>query len=169
MYNSYYGYGDISPIFTILLLLFVFGISACVSLYFAFKLYSIAKAEGRNDAFLAFIPIGNVYLLFDLAGGNKFLAFAVLLGCIPFIGSFLLIAWDVYFIIQYIKLCNKYGISTGIAIVSIFFTPLMFYTYHVMSKNAKSGIGTGYSQDNYDYYNQNQYQQNNYGEYNQYQ
>jgi hypothetical protein len=61
------------------------GLAAYV--YFAIALMTIAQKLGNDKPWLAWIPIGNLYLLTELAQVPWWSMFAFLLVFVPFIGS----------------------------------------------------------------------------------
>jgi len=64
--------------------------------YFALALMAIAKKTKTEKAWLAWIPIANVYLMTKVAGLPAWLTLAVLLPIIPFIGGLAMAAVMVF-------------------------------------------------------------------------
>ena len=78
--------------------LFLFGLLlflVAVYVYIAMAVMTIAKRTKTKKAWLAWIPIANLYLLTQIAGVSGWLTIIFLLGFIPFIGILVTIfgAW----------------------------------------------------------------------------
>ncbi|MBW2997289.1 hypothetical protein KY349_03040 [Candidatus Woesearchaeota archaeon] len=67
-----------------------------VYVYFALALMFIAKKKNTKNAWLAWIPIANVYLMTQVAGVPAWWTLAVLLPIIPFIGGLAMMVVMVY-------------------------------------------------------------------------
>ena len=64
--------------------------------YFALALMFIAKKKNTKNAWLAWIPIANVYLMTQVAGVSGWWTLSVLLPIIPFIGGLAMMAVMIY-------------------------------------------------------------------------
>lgn len=64
--------------------------------YFAFVLMTLAKKTGTEKAWLAWIPVVNMYLLIKIAKLPSWWLFALLLPAIPFIGGVALYGIYIY-------------------------------------------------------------------------
>lgn len=82
-------------------------------LFFAFCMFKVFKKAGRQDAWAAFVPIYNTYVLYEIAGRPGWWAF---LGFIPIVGG---IAALVTSIIATIDLAKSFGKSGGYAALLI--------------------------------------------------
>lgn len=116
--------------FFVLLILFLL-----VYLFGAIGLYSMAKRANINNEWLAFIPIGNAYIVGELiderlkwftvgsSGGIKLLIIcigAIVLNLIPVIGNIVAILVGIFWIVVYYWLFEKYSESaTLLTIVNV--------------------------------------------------
>ena len=64
--------------------------------YMALALMTIAKKTNTKNAWLAWIPIANVYLMLKIAKLSGWWIFAILVAVIPFIGSLAVAAGMIY-------------------------------------------------------------------------
>ncbi len=100
-------------------------------IFFSICLMKIFKKAGRTDSWAAWVPIYNVYVLFEIAGRPGWWIF---LGLIPFVGGLVLLVLS---IIAYIDLAKSFGKSGGFAALLILL-PIIGYpmlafgdsTYH---------------------------------------
>ncbi|MBW3015850.1 hypothetical protein KY330_05500 [Candidatus Woesearchaeota archaeon] len=93
-------------------------IALAIYLYFAFALMYIAKKTKTPNAWLAFIPIANVYLMTQMAGLPALWTLIVLGVFIPWIGSFVLLGGITYFfwlIAEKIGKPGWWGLVVGLA------------------------------------------------------
>jgi hypothetical protein len=67
-----------------------------VYVYMAIALMTIAKKTGKGPAWLAWIPIANLFLMVNIAGLEWWWVLLLLLGLIPFIGWLIVLAWMAY-------------------------------------------------------------------------
>ena len=87
-------------------------------------IYTIAKTKKVKNPWLAWVPIGNSYMLIKVSGGKMiFLVLAIsslfggsylrpLFGGTPIIiGSILNLLWLIYGLVLYSRLCNRYNIN----------------------------------------------------------
>lgn len=74
--------------------------------YFALALMFIAKKKNVKNAWLAWIPIANVYLMTQVAGVSGWWTLSVLLPIIPFVGA---LAMAVIFIYIWWKIAEAIG------------------------------------------------------------
>jgi hypothetical protein len=75
----------------------------------AICLYVISRKTGKGEPILAWIPIGNLFLMCKIAGLSYFWIFALLLVFIPFIGGLLIAAGSVYLWYKIAQARNKPG------------------------------------------------------------
>ena len=68
-----------------------------IYIYTSLALMFIAKKNNTENAWLAWIPIANIYLMTKIGGIHAAWTLVVLLPVIPLIGSFLMMAAMVYF------------------------------------------------------------------------
>ena len=80
----------------------------------------IFKKAGRKDAWAAWIPIYNTYVLFEIAGRPGWWVF---LAFIPFFGGLVLFVLS---IIAYIDLAKSFGKSGGFAVL-LLLLPIIGY------------------------------------------
>ncbi len=71
-------------------------VSIAIYIYFAVALLTIAKKTNTPNAWLAFIPIANVYLMTQVAKLPAWWTLAVLLPLFPFIGAIAMWAVLIY-------------------------------------------------------------------------
>ena len=67
-----------------------------VYIYICLALMKIAQRTKTRNAWLAWIPIGNIYLLMKIANMPGWYSFGILLGLIPFIGGLVVLAGAIY-------------------------------------------------------------------------
>jgi hypothetical protein len=98
MYGSSGFFDFLGPIMAIVGALIVFFIILALALYLytSFALMAIAKRTKTANAWLAFIPIVNVYLMTQVAKQSGWWMFAILLPWIPVVGSLALLAVMVF-------------------------------------------------------------------------
>lgn len=97
-------------------------ITIAVYIYFAFALMTIAQKTKTKNAWLAWIPIANVYLMIQIAKLNWWWIFALLLSFIPIVGSLALtglMAWWWWRIAEIKKRPGWWGILMIIPIVNL--------------------------------------------------
>ncbi len=120
------GLGTLFVLLILFLLVYLFG---------AIGLYSMAKRANINNEWLAFIPIGNAYIVGELiderlkwftvgsSGGIKLLIIclgAIVLNLIPVIGNIVAILVGIFWIVVYYWLFKKYSeSSTLLTIVNV--------------------------------------------------
>lgn len=93
------------------------GAGLIAYLYFAFALFTIANKTNTANAWLAFIPFGNIYIMTKIAGKEWWWALIVIFaGIIPVIGSLISFGAMVYLILNITKVRNK---PTWVAILSV--------------------------------------------------
>lgn len=95
------------------MLMFIFVFVLVAYLFFAFCMYKVFKKAGRQDAWAAFVPIYNTYVMFEIAGRPGWWAF---LGFIPIVGG---VAALVTAIIGTLDLVKSFGKSGGYAALLI--------------------------------------------------
>lgn len=81
------GMGILIAILAVLLFFYVFN---------ALAVMTIAKKSGVKNAWLAWIPIGDIYLLTQVGGQSGWWTLIVLTPLIPMVGPFLLVAGLIY-------------------------------------------------------------------------
>lgn len=146
---------------------FVYGLILLIALamyiFTSYTFYSVAKREGRDDAFLAWIPIGNLVLLTKMAGGNPKILFLYLASLIPFVGIIIVFGVNIYVWVMLYKLFKKYDAAPVVYIISLILPFLIFIPYFKLLKNSKKQVNNNYSynynnyDDNYNNYNNNYY------------
>ena len=97
--------------FGMLMFILLFALIAYV--FFSFCMYKVFKKAGRQDAWAAFVPIYNTYVMYEVAGRPGWWAF---LGFIPIVGG---VAALVTVIMGTIDLAKSYGKSGGFAALMI--------------------------------------------------
>ncbi|MEG1003413.1 hypothetical protein [Clostridium sp.] len=115
---------------TMATLMIIITVCALVNYIFvSLALYKIAKVEGDDKAWLAWVPVGNAYMLIKLGGGKmvflaSFIAAMFLRG---FLGTIAMAVFVIYGVYMYSNLCNKYdgslipiAIGSSALIVGIF-------------------------------------------------
>jgi len=88
-------------------------VAIAVYLFMSFCLMKIFKKAGRQDAWAAFVPIYNTYVLFEIAGRPGWWVF---LAFIPFVGGLIVFVLS---IIAMIDLAKSFGKSSGYAALLI--------------------------------------------------
>ena len=76
--------------------LFVVILVLAIYVYFAIALMAIAKKTNTEPAWLAWIPIANVYLMIKIAGLEWWWIFGLLLPIVPILGTLAELVWTVY-------------------------------------------------------------------------
>ncbi|HHW39380.1 MAG TPA: hypothetical protein GXX18_19550 [Bacillales bacterium] len=120
------GFGTLFILLIFFLVVYLFG---------AIGLYSMAKRANINNEWLAFIPIGNAYIVGELiderlkwftvgsSGGIKLLIIclgAIVLNLIPVIGNIVAILIGIFWIVVYYWLFEKYsGSATVLTVVNV--------------------------------------------------
>lgn len=80
-----------------------------VYIYSALALMFIAKRTKTKNAWLAWIPIANIYLMTQIGGLHPAWTLSILLAFIPFIGGVALVAIYAYFWWNIAEKCKKPG------------------------------------------------------------
>ena len=107
----------VGPMF---LLIGVVGIAAYV--YFALALMAIAKKTKTDNAWLAWIPIANLYLLTQIAGVPGWTVLAIFLPIIPIIGGLGFLAVEIWWWWKVAEARNRpgwWGILIAIPLVNL--------------------------------------------------
>ncbi len=103
----------VQPLWTLLLLLFgivpFLLIGLIVYIYVALALKAIAKKTKTKQAWLAWIPIANVYLLIKIGGAPPWTLLLLLLGIVPFIGQIVSLGLVVYWWWLAAEACKRPG------------------------------------------------------------
>lgn len=95
------------------MLMFILVFVLVAYVFFSFCMYKVFKKAGRQDAWAAFVPIYNTYVMYEIAGRPGWWAF---LGFIPIVGG---IVGLVTAIIGTIDLAKSFGKSGGFAALLI--------------------------------------------------
>ena len=76
-------------------------------------LYKIAKKEKLNKPWLAWIPVGNAYILISLGKGNISFVFTLVVAMFStgLIGDIAMAIYTVYSVYMYFVICKKYNVS----------------------------------------------------------
>ncbi|WWU63904.1 hypothetical protein QJR26_12830 [Clostridium baratii] len=76
-------------------------------------LYNVAKAEGDDKPWLAWIPIGNAYMTIKLGKGNMLFIIPFVLAMIftGMIRNISIVIYTVYSIYMYKNICDRYNAS----------------------------------------------------------
>lgn len=117
---------------------FVLGIIAYVIQ--GLSLHKVAKLEGREDGWFAWVPVLNTVLMISLGGGNPLVLLGLLACFIPFIGWLVVLAVDIYILVMYYRLLKKYEVEPALFWIGIFFTPVMIYSYWALKKKAEAKL-----------------------------
>ncbi len=88
---------------------FMFVILLAFYIYYAIALMTIAKKTKTENAWLAWIPIGNVYLMTQIAKVPSWYTLGVLLVFIPFLGGLAVAALMVYLFWKIAEIRHKPG------------------------------------------------------------
>ena len=109
--------------------LFVFVvIMVILYVYFSLALMAIAKKTKAENAWLAWIPVANIYLMTQMAGLPGWYTFSILLGIIPFVGGLAFLAVLVYIWWKIAEKLNKpgwWGILMAIPFVNLVIVGIM--------------------------------------------
>lgn len=84
----------------------IFLLAILSYIFFGFCMYKIFKKAGRDDAWAAFVPIYNTYVLFEVAGRPGWWVF---LGFIPFFGGIVLFIMSIIAMVDFAKSFGKGG------------------------------------------------------------
>lgn len=139
----------------------------------ALAIYKIAKVEKVTNAWLAWVPLVNIYMLLKVAGGKMiFLAlgmasfftgstFTYLANsrALVIVGTVISIAWSIYGIMMYSRLCERYNVSiaffiagliapitVNIEAIKLWYVPLLligFYGHFALYRSAAKGPKSG--------------------------
>lgn len=119
--NALAGAGTLALLAGMALVSAIIGI--IVYLYFAFALFTIARKLKEPNAWLAWIPIANLYLLWKMSGTPTWTIIAAaigyLLSAIPFIGWLLALFAGVLTIWWFWKIVERRGYPGWISILMI--------------------------------------------------
>jgi len=109
--------------------LVMFIVVVVMYIYSALALMTIAKKTNTPNAWLAWIPIGNVYLMTQIAKVPGWYTAGILLGIIPILGVFLIMALFIYLwwkIAEARKRPGWYGVIIGLVpIVNLIFVGML--------------------------------------------
>lgn len=133
-----------------IIITFVIALAITIPLYVYVSkiLYEIAKNEGRNDAFLAWIPVVNLYLVCKLANVSFIILIILQILAIKYnIQYFSISPAIIYIIFAYNRIFKKYSVNTILRIINYFIPFGLFVSlgisYSVLKKNRNNGyIGT---------------------------
>lgn len=80
-----------------IILIVIWAIMAlAIYVYTSLALMKIAQRTKTPNAWLAWIPIGNIYLMTQMAGISGWWTLLILVGWIPFLGGLMLLAGFIY-------------------------------------------------------------------------
>ncbi|MGG7131153.1 hypothetical protein [Clostridium perfringens] len=89
-----------------------------------YPLYVMAKKANLKNPKYMFIPIVNYFKMVNLAGYTNGIAVLMLiLAFIPFVS----IITSIFSIVVYVKVINRYNISTLLKVLGFFFTPFIYW------------------------------------------
>lgn len=138
----------------------------------ALAIYKIAKVEKVKYPWLAWIPFANSYMVIKVAGGNMIMIILAIVSFITgsvsttivdnmaftIIGAIVSVAWSIYAITLYNRLCDRYNVNIMLFVASFlapvalyirvlatFYIPLLligFYAHYKLYKNAVKGPST---------------------------
>ena len=103
------------------MMVFFLLLFAAVYVYMALALMTIAKRTKTENAWLAWIPIANFYLMTQIAGVSGLVTLVLLAGIIPFIGPLVIagvVAWLWWKIAEERRRPGYWGILMLIPIVN---------------------------------------------------
>jgi hypothetical protein len=103
-----------------------------IYLYTAIAQFYIAKKTKTDNAWLAFIPIANVYLLTQMAGVSGWWTLIVLASVIPFIGSLAVLVAGIWMFWKVAEEIGKEGWTSILLIMPI--VNLVVLGYYAWSK-----------------------------------
>lgn len=89
-----------------------------------FPVYRMAVTAGFEDAWIAFIPIVNNYLIFKLASWNGWL---FLIGIVPLVGV-------IVYLMAYYRVAINFKLGTLGGILSIFFSLIVWWVIVITHK-----------------------------------
>ena len=104
------------------MLVFVFLLLFAVYIYTALALMTIAKKTKTKNAWLAWIPIANIYLLTQIAGISGWYTLIILAAIVPFIGSLVVAVFTIWLWWQVAEVRHRpgwWGILMIIPIVNL--------------------------------------------------
>ena len=106
----------------------------------ALAIYKIAKVEKVKCPWLAWIPFANSYMVIKVAGGNMIMIILAIVSFITgsvsttivdnmaftIIGAIVSVAWSIYAITLYNRLCDRYNVNIMLFVAS-FLAPVALY------------------------------------------
>lgn len=155
------------------LFLVLFAILIAVFIYQAKVLSKVAKLEGRKDAFLAWIPVGNVYLICKMAKVSFLIWVISFVITLKFFPESAITPTTIYTTFALNKIFKRYSVKPIILYASyvVPFCILIAFgqCYANAKKIEKDNLNGGYGGNfnNYNTFNDyNNYNNNNYNDYN---
>ena len=88
------GYGFLGMLLAIGAMFFVLFL--VIYVYTALVLMTIAKKTKTDNAWLAWIPVANIYLMTQVAGVSGWLTLLILAGIIPIVGALVLLVFMIW-------------------------------------------------------------------------
>lgn len=82
-------------------------IGILIYLYLAYCLYRIAGRHKIQNAWLAFIPIANLWVLLQIAGLPAWWMLIIVIGIIPVIGGLIALAGWIYILYMFLQRINQ--------------------------------------------------------------
>jgi hypothetical protein len=104
------------------LLAVIILVALAAYIYFALALMTIAKRTNTPNAWLAWIPIANIYLLTQIGKQNGWWTAGLLAGVIPFLGGLAVLALMIFLwwkAAEQIKRPGWWGILMAIPLVNL--------------------------------------------------
>lgn len=128
----------------LVILLLMLGFSIAIYVLTGIGLSRVAELEGKKK-WLAWVPVASNWLLFDVTGGVKWLAFAPLVAAIvsielPLIGSVMTLAASIYYYVYLYKLLKEYDCSSVLFWLSLFIFPVSIGCWVQVMKEAKKRL-----------------------------
>jgi hypothetical protein len=112
-----------------LLVALIIGIA--VYIYYAFALMTMAKKLKAANAWLAWIPVGNIFLMTQMVGISGWWTLVILASGIPYIGGLAIavfMVWMWWKIAEKLGFPNWYGVLTIIPIVNLVIIGIMAWS-----------------------------------------
>jgi len=119
--------------------LVVFLLVLVVYLYMAFALYAMAKKLSIENPWLAFIPIGNLVLMANMAEMHWWPILLLIGSLFPFIGFAFSIAFIVFWVMWWLKIIPKLG-KPDWWVVLLFVPIVNFVIYGILAWGDSGGV-----------------------------
>lgn len=129
-------------VFASLLLIGIIAMAIILAVFVAayviqgLALSTVAKLEGKSEI-LAWIPVANIYLLFELTDTIPYLILIFFCSMFGTIGTIIVSIFTIFILFKWAKLCKRYGVSPFLIYVGILIPFLTLIPMFKLYKEAK--------------------------------